>query len=51
MTARLNPLDRATVERVTKRPANWQTWAMLLDVANRLRLIAKTDSPTWKDGL
>jgi hypothetical protein len=51
VTERLNPLDRPTVERVTKRAPDWQTWAMMLDVANRLRLIAKLDAPKWKDGL
>lgn len=43
MSERMNPLDRRHVDRVTLRsPPSWQTWAMLLDVTNRLRIMATT---------
>lgn len=44
MAERLNPLDRRHVDRVALRtPPSWQTWAMLLDTTNRLRIVSTTE--------
>jgi hypothetical protein len=44
MSECMNPLDRRHVDRVVLRsPPSWQTWAMLLDISNRLRIMATTE--------
>lgn len=47
MAERLNPFDSRHVARVTMRqPPGWQTWAMLLDLSNRLRVLASRGGDT-----